>query len=90
MSAGTTGGIFANCGHEVDSYDHLIFVYWPDEDCDAIEGFYPCVTQSPQCPDCAGRIWMDPTWVTFATEEESHAWLHAESDKVRRRKGLLP
>lgn len=64
--------IYATCGHKVGSVDDLTPVRYGDEDCDAIDGFQPCVVHAEFCPACAAKA---ETWPEFIrTEEEERDW----------------
>jgi hypothetical protein len=55
------GSITATCGHKVESVDDLISVTFSGEECDAIDGFYPCVHYVEYCPPCAeaAKLWPE-------------------------------
>ncbi len=73
-----TGSITATCGHKVDSVDDLITVIYHGEDCDAIDGFVPCVFYSVYCPTCAEEAKKWPEYLP--THEAADAWLDAQHD----------
>jgi hypothetical protein len=68
--------IVANCGHSVDDYDELQTVRLSGEDCDAVEGFVPCVSYREFCRPCAERA---ASWPEFLPDEAAvDAWLEAQ------------
>ena len=66
--------IRASCYHEVASSDELFDVRFRSWDCDAIEGYLPCVTYASYCIDCAARLELEGELITSDAEEDK--WLH--------------
>jgi hypothetical protein len=69
----TEGRIIATCGHKVVNMDDIVDVRYRSEDCDAVEGFRPCVVYASYCKPCAEKLKSDPDYI--GTDEDEEAWL---------------
>lgn len=73
--------IIASCSHEVASVYELTPVRFGAEDCDAIDGFRPCVVHAEYCRDCAAKV---ETWPEcIRSEAEEAEWLHGGANYQR-------
>lgn len=71
-----TGTIRASCGHVLKDDEETVGVIYGGEDCDAVEGFVPCIHFASFCPACAEDAKAWPTW--FPDVETAEAWLDAQ------------
>jgi hypothetical protein len=78
-----SGSITLSCGHQlVGDYDTgSVSVRIGTYDCDAVEGFYPCVSYGVWCPSCADRARGEPEWLE--TEQDADLWLAGEHPAQR-------
>lgn len=78
--------ITASCGHEVADYNDLQTVRYASEDCDAIDGFVPCVSYAEYCARCARKARRWPEFL--ANDEAADEWLtRAAAEHFAKRHG---
>jgi formylmethanofuran dehydrogenase subunit E-like metal-binding protein len=68
------GSVTASCGHVLAEGETGVDVISGGEDCDAVDGFRPCLFYNHFCPKCAAE-WRAKGWLF---ENEAEAWMDAQ------------
>lgn len=67
-------GVTLSCGcTDKPGFDAI----YAGEDCDAVDGFVPCIFYAYMCADCIAG-WADDGCQFFDTHEAADAWLDAQ------------
>lgn len=61
------------CGHKLADGEECVPVWYPDETCDAVDGFKPCYVFAAFCPKCADQ-WRSDGFL-FESQAHAEAWL---------------
>lgn len=69
------GSITASCGHKVASMEDGADVRYGGHDCDAVDGFQPCIFYAFFCRPCAEKLKASGDLIE--TDEQEDAWFNA-------------
>jgi hypothetical protein len=75
------GSITASCGHILGDNEPGESVIYGGENCDAVDGFQPCLFYAHFCQKCADE-WRARGWL-LKNETEADAWLDRYGAKAQ-------